>query len=313
MTGFRAKDHEIRHLGAPAGDGAIELAIVDKGDFDSPHDAGDIDVNDGNTLVRVRLLRGGHDDANKHRLLCRLDTRIHNLPDEGAQVMVAVPAAFGYSPGASVIIAVMGPNRAALPGLKADEPIMLGPAQNFVRLDHDGNVSLYTTDDGTADGKSVYAQVRPDGFRFVHPHGKMVLDKTGFHVLHSSGARVDLGAIGGLPPPLDALGSYAKLSAATVTIEGAAIALGTAAGAPDPVARATPTLAVLTALEAAVASLTLQLAALITGVGAIPTVGTAAAAGAVALETATSAAVTAATAALASATPLLPSNSTTST
>src|SRR3990167_5738707 len=65
----------------------------------------------------------------------------------------------------------------------------------------DGSVTLFTTDDNTKDGKSVYFRVAPDGFMWVAPWGKLVFDATGFHLLHASGASFDLGGIGGGPPP----------------------------------------------------------------------------------------------------------------
>ena len=84
----------------------------------------------------------------------------------------------------------------------------------------DGSVTQFTTHDNTDNGKSVYSMVAPTGFTRFMPHGKETFDERGFHVLHASGARIDLGAISGLPGPLSALGSYAGLSAKIVRIEG---------------------------------------------------------------------------------------------
>lgn len=311
MTGFRATDHEINHDGAPYDSGSIELGIVTK------FDAGDGDTNDGNQLIEVRLLRGGHgDEDEQHRLWCRMDARCWYLPDIGDQVTVAVPAQFGPTPGASTIIAVTKPNPQPLPTLKANEPILMGPARNFVRCHTDGKISLFTTDDGTQTGKAVFAQIRPDGFRLVHPYAKFILDKTGCHVFHSSGARIDLGAVSGMPAPLDSLGSYATVSAAMVKVEGSAIAIGTGSGAPDAVAHATPTLTVLGALNTALAAVATALSAL-TAPGSVATAGTATAqtgaiVGAAATAIANAAtAITTAASTLATQTPLLPTNSTT--
>ncbi len=288
MTGFRATDHQIRGTNRDAIEesGGIELGVVDRGHLDTAHDLGDPydGGNTGVTLISVRLLRGGfatQETSEAQFVQCRIGTGVNLMPNEGDRVVVAIPAGYGYSPGCPVIIAICGPNPKALPGQKPNEPVLLGPAHNYVRMDAKGNVSLFTTDDGTETGKSVYAQIRPDGFRFIHPYGKMTLDKTGFHVLHSSGARIDLGAIGGMPPPLDALGSYAKVSAATVSIEAAAVAVGAPGGVPDAVARATSTLAALSALQASVAAINTVVVGLVTALagfasgGAAPVVSSA--------------------------------------
>lgn len=93
----------------------------------------------------------------------------------------------------------------------------------------DGSVSLYTTDDNTATGKGVYLKISPTAFEFFAPWGRLVFDPTGFHAVTTSGARLDLGGIGGLPGPLSAIGSYATLSAASVKCEGSIVFLGAGA------------------------------------------------------------------------------------
>jgi hypothetical protein len=163
---------------------------------------------------------------------------------------------------------------AKLPTAKKGERILYGPAANFVRLQADGGVTAFTTTDGTLNGKSVYSQTRPDGFLFVAPWGKLSFDANGFHMLHSSGARIDAGAIGGLPAPLDALGSYVKLAAASVQIEAALVAIGTAAGASDPAARATPTVAALQSINASLVAIQAALVALAAGTTNPPAVAT---------------------------------------
>lgn len=161
-------------------------------------------------------------------------------------------------------------SRLVLPTLLKGESIQYGVAGNFVRCHADGRLSLFTTDDGTPNGKTVALQVKPDGLLFNAPWGKIVFDATGFHVLHSSGAAIDLGAIGGLPAPLAALGSYVKLTAAMVQREASIIADGTA-GASEPVAKSIALLATLGAMQSAITSLQATVAALVgagTGAGA---------------------------------------------
>jgi|GEM_PF-3533692 len=91
-----------------------------------------------------------------------------------------------------------------------------GTSQGRVALKGDGSVTLFTTDDNTNDGKSVYMRVAPDGFMWVAPWGTIRFDATGFHVLHDSGAAFDLGGINGLPAPLDVISSYIKMRAGTI-------------------------------------------------------------------------------------------------
>jgi hypothetical protein len=185
--------------------------------------------------------------------------------------------------GTDTFIIPLGDPRdlAKLPTAKKGERVLYGPAANFVRCHDDGRVTMFTSTDGTLDGKSVFAQVAPDGFTFFAPWGKLTFDNNGFHMVHSSGARMDAGAIGGLPAPLDALGSYIKLAGAMAQIEASTVALGAASGTPDAAAKSTPLLAALTAIGTALTALQATCAALVgtgTGPGAPPAVITSAAA-----------------------------------
>lgn len=136
----------------------------------------------------------------------------------------------------------------ALPQSQKGETFFHGPTGAFLRFKADGSISLFTTDDNTTNGRSVALIVSPTGLSFQFPFGRLTFDGTGFHVLHNSGARIDLGAIAA-PAPLDALGSYATLSAAMVHVEGSAVHVGTAGGAPQPVALANSVLALCNALN----------------------------------------------------------------
>lgn len=187
-------------------------------------------------------------------------------------------------------------SRLVLPVLLRGESIQYGAAGNFVRCHLDGRVSLFTTDDGTPNGKTVALQVKPDGFLFSAPWGKIVFDATGFHVLHSSGAAFDLGAIGGLPAPLDVVSSYAKLTAGMIQNEASIIASGSTTGAPEPLTKATSLLIVLGTISSALADVQLALAALV-GAGTGPTAPAAITASAAAI-TAAAGAITAGAATL---------------
>jgi len=163
----------------------------------------------------------------------------------------------------------------------------------------DGRVTMLTSDDATITGRTVFCEVSPDGHRWVAPWGKTTFGADGFHVLHHTGARLDLGGIGGLPAPLDALSAYATLSAPIVRIEGTAIALGATAGIPDAIARSTPLVEALTALSVALTAVAAALPAIAT----TPSGGTAASTAATAIGVAT--------ALIASTVPLIPCTSTT--
>lgn len=191
-------------------------------------------------------------------------------------------------------------SRVVLPVLQKGEVLLYGCAGNCVRMHKDGRISLFTTDDNTPNGKLVSLQVKPDGFLFSTPWGKITFDATGFHVLHSSGAAIDLGAIGGLPPPLDEISSYVKLTAGMVQTEASIISNGTVAGVPDAATKATPLVAVLGALSTALADLATMLPTMTNGGGTVTAPSL----------TTTVAAIGAAVSAIGTAIPLLPSSST---
>ncbi len=128
-----------------------------------------------------------------------------------------------------------------------------GLAQGRIIGKKDGSVAIFTTDDNTKAGRSVYFRVSPDGFLFVAPFGTLRFDETGFHLLHASGASFDLGAIGGLPAPLDVIGSYIKMQAGTIQGSGSAQSFGS--GTPSPLALQVPTAAAIAGLQAQITAL----------------------------------------------------------
>jgi hypothetical protein len=142
-----------------------------------------------------------------------------------------------------------------LPEILPGESFQYGAKGQFVRCHPDGKISIFTTSDATPNGQSVYQQVAPTGFTRVAPWGRETFDANGFHVKHVSGARIDLGAIGGLSAPLDALNSYVTLSAQAVHIEAALVTLGPADGAGMPAAKATVATAVFSALAGVLTAL----------------------------------------------------------
>jgi len=183
------------------------------------------DENDGHTLVRVQLFRGR--DTTKPLSATRaqgmkLLAHINSLggfrtPPKDTRCMVAVPAGMEQIPGAAIITAIVEQSSARFDNLpNGSVSQSAGQGQARVVTNNDGSISLFTTNDNTKDGKSVYVRVATDAIQFVAPWGTVRFDDTGFHVLHSSGASFDLGGIYGLPTPLDALTSYVKMQAASI-------------------------------------------------------------------------------------------------
>lgn len=142
-----------------------------------------------------------------------------------------------------------------LPEVLPGESFQYGVTGNFVRCHADGRVSLFTTDDGTVNGRTVQFVIGPKGLLFSYPYGKLTIDDTGLHYLHNSGARIDLGAISGIPAPLDVVSSYASIGAAAVRLNGAAVSAGPNTGASQPVAMAGTTLSLFGALEGVLTAL----------------------------------------------------------
>jgi hypothetical protein len=108
----------------------------------------------------------------------------------------------------------------------------------------------------------VYLQVKGDWFNLLGPFGKITYGANGFHLLHHTGARIDLGGIGGLPAPLDELGTYATISAAILKLQGTAIVLGPDTGVAEPAAKAIALQTVLVAIGAALTATASALSAL---------------------------------------------------
>ena len=114
-----------------------------------------------------------------------------------------------------------------------------GTAQGRVLLKADGSVTTFTTQNNVPGARSIYARVgtglnaktgAPDGFSWVAPWGSMKFDATGLHVvLTASGTEFHLGAVGGLPPPLDKISSYCNITAGTfrANVSNATVGLGT--------------------------------------------------------------------------------------
>lgn len=284
----------------------LELAQVGWEGTEEHFDKGDPDAGDTSyrhTLVRCTLFRSGNHVTNNngkgacgYKLLCRVASSVGAIPAKGSLVYLAVGHEMHTQPGAHCIIAVLeGDQRHNLTA--GQKVIAAGEGAAKVIANNDGSLSLFTTDDNTDTGKSVYLRVAKDGFAFVAPWGTLKFDGTGLHVLHSSGASFDLGGIYGLPSPLDQLGSYVKMSAAMIEGECSAASFGS--GVADPLAASTPTLAAIAALQTELAAIAAALVAVAAITGPV-TAAHATAAGAA------TAAVSAGASTLGTTTPLVP-------
>lgn len=195
-----------------------------------------------------------------------------------------------------------GRAQALLPEVLPGESFQYGAFGNFVRCHRDGRVSLFTSDDGTVNGRTIALTLGPQFMTFNAPWGNFRFDATGFHLLHISGARIDLGACGGLPAPLSALAAYAKISAPLVHIEGSAVNIGSATGIAAPVAKGDLVVITLAEISAALVAI----GAALTATESIPGANAIMAGPVSAAQVAISAAV----AAIAAQSPLIPSYST---
>jgi len=182
-----------------------------------------------------------------------------------------------------------------------------GLAQGRTLWKADGSITHFTKEGNIETGDSIYARVAsgmdtrgiPDGFTWSGPWGTKKFDQTGFHVVHSSGACIDMGGIG-LPAPLDVIGSYIKLKAATVSIQSTGMSHGDGVSPVDPLAKST-------FVNAALASMQAQLTALATALTAVAANAAGPAAGAPAAAAPAAAAVAAGAAALPATVLLIPS------
>ena len=131
-----------------------------------------------------------------------------------------------------------------------------GTGQARVLCKGNGRVTMFTTDDNTENGKSVYFSVSPDGMMWVAPWGTIRFDESGFHILHKSGASFSIGGIYGMPAPLDQISSYARIQAGTVNLKASAQSFG--AGTGDALAGSTAVNSALSAIATALTAIAAQ-------------------------------------------------------
>lgn len=174
-----------------------------------------------------------------------------SIPPIGAET-VSLNTSNGY-----ITIAARDIRTGAIAGnVRMGETTVYAPgSQACTMYKNDGSITHMTTQDGTAEGQTVYDRTSATAFTRFAPWGRETFDKNGYHLFTFSGARLDMGGIGGLPSPLSSLGSWARLSAKMVSIEGSVVALGPRTGVADAVAKSTPLIAALNALSTLLAAL----------------------------------------------------------
>lgn len=214
------------------------------------------DANGNATYIKVTLASGAAsgkpvaDDggANGHQILCRVSMPLYFIPPKGTPCYVLFPEGLSESPGTGLILPIAGPHPLRLPNAKEGDVILYSPVTGgFFRLRPDGLLAMCTTDNAATDGNTIALMLSPvDGKEYVSPWGTDRAGPRGVHVETSSGARLDLNAIGGIPG-LDTVGSVAKLSADSASLKGHVV---TSVGADCGAANAASVLALTTLMTA---------------------------------------------------------------
>jgi hypothetical protein len=132
---------------------------------------------------------------------------------------------------------------ATLPPILPGETMVLSDFGNFTRYHADGSIDdSTTTTGGSSTGQSVYSRVAPDNFEWLAPWGRMRYDATGFMLAPLGGALLMGGYAGGILPNL---GSYWRIAADMVEINGGAVTIGPTGAVGQPVAQAPALVAIL--------------------------------------------------------------------
>lgn len=183
------------------------------------------------------------------------DVDDQGLPNEGqaANVMFAMEAGKGHA-------FVLEDPRVVpnLPLLQKGETIVHSDFGSFTRYFADGSiVDFTTTKGGDPTGVQISDTFGPDGWDAVAPWGRASFDQYGWRVQHAGGASINVGSAAGLIP---GLASFICLQAGMIELDAACLAIGPTGVPAQPVAWATPLVAILTQLLAALTALGADLA-----------------------------------------------------
>lgn len=193
--------------------------------------------DDGHTLVRCQLYSGRDitkdhtpDRAQGTKLVCKVSDNV-KIPPKGTTVYILVPHGMEGVEGAGVIVATVSVGAELRRNLsEGDMAFQPSEGQAGIIAKKDGSITLHTTDSNTPEGNSIFLRITKNALQFASPWGRLVFDKSGFHCVTKSGARMDMGGINipGLPGAIsDAFSSYVTVAAATVRVNGGSVFLGT--------------------------------------------------------------------------------------
>lgn len=256
--------NESELLGSPAdfAQTLCELGTVGHEGDEAVADLGE-STNGGVDYLKVTLYKGhprgaprtADGFANGHQVTARVLDGFWAVPPRGTQCVVLFPGGDVTAPGAGLALPLSSPKKRKFPNAKEGDYFFHGAGGQFVRARADGGITLFCTDAGTDQGRPLSLSLIPKkGLQVQLPWGKLTFGPEGFHLKHSGGARIDLGAFAGLVAPLDVVSSYAKVQAASVSLRGIA-SVGTDGGTAN--ATATAALASLLAIHETILQMTM--------------------------------------------------------
>jgi len=160
--------------------------------------------------------------------------------------------------GRDHVIALENPEIVAkLPQVHDGENGMHGPLGQFIRMHDDGAISMWIP--GKDGGPDASYRFTAEGIEFSGAMGTLRFNPEQFAVDHRSGVSLRASAIGGLPAPLNAIGSAFTVRAGSIDLSASAVSLGpeTESGAVphQPLANATALLAYLAEVAAAISAI----------------------------------------------------------
>jgi hypothetical protein len=153
-----------------------------------------------------------------------------------------------------------------LPTAKPGETIVYGAAGQFTRYHADGSITHMTSDaGGAASGQSLFWKLEPTQFLRIAPWGTETWNQSVYRLKTAAGASLTLGAIGGLPAPLDAVSSYVRIEASMIELSAQMVTIGAAGGVnasspPSNACKTDPLLVVLGNLTTSLQAVALALA-----------------------------------------------------
>jgi len=144
-----------------------------------------------------------------------------------------------------------------LPVIQKGETLLYSDVGSFLRMHNDGRITTLTTDTGDTAGQDVGRSQEPTGFHDWAPWGTVDFDAYGFRVQHTTGASIWLGYMAGAVPNLE---TYCTIAADQIELDASLISIGPSGAPQDAVAKVTPMLALLAAIQTALTAVAADLA-----------------------------------------------------